>query len=648
MRTLGIDIETFSDEDLSKVGVYKYTESPNFKIQLFSYSVDEAQAVLVDLESGETLPAEIEYALVDESVEKWAFNAQFERVALSRYLNLPDGEFLDPAQWRCSMVLSSAYGLPMSLKAVGEVLELDKKKLDTGTRLINLFAKPRKATKKDPRTVNSPADLPDEWELYKTYNLRDVDTETEIRTRLLEMGTPKDLWKDYALDQRINDYGIKIDKPFVKSALKLKDLHAERAKKQMQEITRLENPNSVKQLTEWLTEQGETVTSLAKGAVEDLIDTTENEKVKEVLTIRQGASKTSLKKYETMLNASGFGDKARGMTQFYGAGRTGRFAGRLVQLQNLPQNHLDPLEFYRQLVQYENIEVMEYLGNPAQELSELIRTAFIPSRDKFIVSDFSAIEARVVAWIAGEQWRQDTFAKNGDIYCASASQMFNVPVEKHGVNGHLRQKGKIAELALGYGGGVNALKAMGGEKMGLTQIEMEEIVSHWREASPAIKSLWKNVENAIMRVVKCKVKTARSNSLTFNMRHDRLFIKLPSGREICYVEPRIVENRFGGEGLAYMGKDGTSGKWTLIESFGGKFVENIIQAIARDVLIYSMHNLEQNGYKIVAHVHDEAIIDAYDSDKVDDVVNIMSQTPEWANGLILNADGYECPYYQKD
>jgi len=646
MKNLEIDIETYSSVNLQKSGVYRYVEADDFEILLFGYSIDGGEVTVVDLAKGERIPQKILDALTDEEVTKWAFNAQFERVCLSRYLGYPYGEYLSPSLWKCSMVWSAYMGLPLSLVGVGAVLGLEKQKLIEGKDLIRYFCVPCTPTKTNGgRTRNLPSDDEEKWQRFKEYNKRDVETEIEIQQRLSKFPVPDEIWSEYHLDQAINDRGIKVDMDFVKQAIAMDEISRTKLMNQMQEITELDNPNSVQQMKDWLSENGLETDTLGKKAVAELLKDAP-EHLAEVLKLRQQLAKSSVKKYTAMENAVCADSRARGMFQFYGANRTGRFAGRLVQLQNLPQNHISDLKEARGIVKSGNFEALEMLYEDIPDtLSQLIRTAFVPENGcKFIVADFSAIEARVLSWLAGEEWRNEVFANGGDIYCASASQMFNVPVEKHGVNGHLRQKGKIAELALGYGGSVGALKAMGALEMGLEEEELKPLVNAWRQANPYIVKFWWDVDRAAKKCIKEK-QSQETQNIKFHYRSGMLFIVLPSGRQLAYVKPQIGENIFGGESVTYEGVGATK-KWDRLESYGPKFAENIVQAISRDILMVAMQTL--STCRIVAHVHDEVIIEADPSMSLDMVCQQMSKVSPWAKGLILDADGYECEFYKKD
>lgn len=646
MKYINIDLETFSSVNLAKSGVYRYAEAKDFEILLFGYSIDGGAPRVIDLANGEQLPYEVLSAITDPAVLKWAFNAQFERVCLSRYLNLPAGRYLDPSSWRCTMVWAATLGLPLSLEGVGAVLGLEKQKLREGKDLIRYFCTPAKQ-KDGTLCRHLPADDPQRWKAFKAYNLRDVETEMEIQKRLSKFPVPDAEWGNYLLDQQINDRGILLDRRLVKQAIACDVSFKENNMALARRITGLENPNSPMQLKEWLSQNGIITESLSKDTVLSLLETADN-KAKQALMLRRELAKSSVKKYTAMETVLGSDSRARGLIQFYGANRTGRYSGRLIQVQNLPQNHLPDLEQARTLIRQGNFEAVELLyPSVSTVLSELIRTAFIPKPGcRFYVADFSAIEARVIAWLAGERWRQQVFADGGDIYCASASQMFHVPVEKHGINGHLRQKGKIAELALGYGGSVGALKAMGALQMGLAEEELKPLVDAWRQANPQIVQLWWAVDRAVKDCVKQKTMT-QTHGIRFMYQSGILFIILPSGRRLAYVKPRMGENKFGGEAVTYEGV-GTAKKWERIESYGPKFVENIMQAIARDILAEAMLRLDKAGYKIVMHVHDEVVIEAPMASSLEDICFIMGQTPVWAGGLLLRADGYVCDFYRKD
>ena len=656
IKTLAFDLETYSSVDLSKSGVYRYTESPDFEILLFGYSVNGGSVQVIDIASGEAIPPAILTALTDDSILKYAHNANFERVCISRYLSslgVPFGSpsascprYLNPVSWRCTMVWSAYLGLPLSLAGVGEVLGLEKKKLTEGRELIRYFCQPCLPTKTNGgRTRNRPQDAPEKWKDFKRYNLRDVETEMEIKERLSLFPVPEQVWEEYHIDQEINDRGVRLDMDLVHAAIDMDTRSRNELTEAMKRITALENPNSVQQMKQWLSDHGIETESLDKKAVAELLKSAP-EKLREVLSLRQQLAKSSVRKYQAMENTVCADGRARGMFQFFGAARTGRFSGRNIQLQNLPQTHLPDLTAARALVRTGNFEAVKFLYEDVPDtLSQLIRTAFIPREGThFMVADFSAIEARVIAWYAGEIWRQKVFEKGGDIYCASASQMFKVPVEKHGINGHLRQKGKIAELALGYGGSVGALKAMGAIEMGLTEDELLPLVDAWRQSNPRIVEFWWSIDRAITEAVRYK-HTTTEYGLTFSCESGMLFIKLPSGRKLSYVKPRIGINKFGSECITYEGL-GTTKKWERLDSYGPKFVENIVQATARDILCYAMKTLRHCS--IVMHIHDELVIEADLHMSLDAVCEQMSRTPPWAKGLLLRADGFTTEFYKKE
>lgn len=654
MKTLSIDLETYSSVDLGKSSVYRYVESPDFDILLFGYCIDGCPVQVVDLAQGEQIPPEIIDALSDERVHKWAFNANFERVCLSEWLrqnsyplhnehySTPDDPcmgYLDPVGWHCTMVWSAYLGLPLSLKDVGAALGLDKQKLTEGKDLIKYFCVPGKDGQR-----HLPADAPDKWSIFKAYNLRDVETEMGIQERLRKYPVPDAVWDQYHLDQQINDRGIAVDMALVCSAISIDERSREDLTAKLKELTMLDNPNSVQQMKDWLADNGLETETLGKKQVTELLKTAP-EPLRSVLVLRQQLAKSSVKKYQAMEATVCADGRVRGCFQFYGA-RTGRWAGRNIQLQNLPQNKMPDLEQARAIVRagdYDGVRML-YDSTP-DALSQLIRTAFVPrSGHTFFVADFSAIEARVIAWLAGEDWRQRVFADGKDIYCASASQMFGVPVEKHGINGHLRQKGKIAELALGYGGSVGALKAMGALEMGLQEKELKPLVDAWRTANPMIVKLWWAVDDAVMTVIRMKSST-ETHGIRFTCQSGMLFITLPSGRQLSYVKPRIGENQFGSPAATYMGLSAAR-QWDRLESYGPKFVENIVQAISRDVLCCAMQTLR--CCSIVAHVHDELIIEADPRMSLEAVCEQMGRTPPWAPGLRLRADGYATDFYKKD
>ena len=658
INMITIDIETKSDKDISKCGVYAYTDTPYFDILLFAYSIDGQPVQVVDMANGEEIPENVLVALVDENVIKRAFNVNFERVCLSKYLrkNYPQyfqsysidedtvGDFLNPESWHCSMIHARTLGLPSSLAEVGKVLGIEQQKMTEGKTLIKFFCVPYDTIDGVPQFHN-PKDYPDKWEIFKAYNKRDVEAELEIDRKLSRFPVPDFIWQEFYLDQEINDRGILVDMQLADKAICLDAEAKEELTTEMQRLTGVENPNSVYQLLGWLETQGYKSDSLGKTQVQELIKTAK-EPVKSVLQMRLQLSKSSVKKYTAMKNTACSDNRARGMFSFYGASRTGRWAGRNVQLQNLPQNHLPDLTEARELVKYSSFEDIQMLYDDVPDtLSQLIRTAFIPRQGmKFIVADFSAIEARVIAWLAGEEWRMKAFANGEDIYCASASKMFGVPVVKHGENGHLRQKGKISELACGFGGSVGAMKAMGADSLGLSDTELKQIVTDWREASPHITELWWAVDRAVKKAVKEKTAT-KTHGLLFSYEAGFLFIRLPSGRRLAYAKPYIGKNKFGGESVTYMGINAQK-KWDRLESYGPKFVENCVQGIARDLLMYSMQTLSQHF--IVGHIHDEMIIECPKDTKLDEICQQMARTPDWAKGLLLRADGYECSFYKKD
>lgn len=681
MKNLSIDIESYSSVNLAKSGVYRYAEAPDFEVLLFGYSADGAPVQVVDLAAGETLPTDVRSALTNPAVTKWAFNAQFERVCLSRYLGYPTGQYLDPSSWHCTMVWAATLGLPLSLEGVGAVLGLEKQKLKEGKDLIRYFCTPAK-TRDGSLIRHFPTDAPEKWSLFKAYNLRDVETEMSIQQKLSKFPVTESEWRNYTLDQQINDRGIMLDRTLVTQAIRCDERFKRTHMEQARSVTGLDNPNSPAQLKTWLAEKGVEADSLSKAAVAEMLEKYRGPRqvdrlvgerrssemtelsaldgsegyaacndageVELALSLRQELAKSSVKKYTAMQTVVGSDDRARGLIQFYGANRTGRYAGRLIQVQNLPQNHLPDLDTARALVRSGNTDAVEMLYDSVPlVLSELVRTAFVPKPGcRFYVADFSAIEARVIAWIAGEHWRQEVFAKGGDIYCASASQMFHVPVEKHGVNGHLRQKGKIAELALGYGGSVGALKAMGALNYGLQEEELKPLVDAWRLSNPHITKFWWDVDKAASICVRERTAT-ETHGIRFYYQSGMMFVVLPSGRRLVYVKPKMGLNRFGNESVTYEGV-GEQKKWLRLESYGPKFVENIVQATARDILAEAMLRLNAAGYRIVMHVHDEVVIEAPLDTSLEDICSVMGQTPTWASGLLLRADGYVCDYYKKD
>ena len=660
MKELSIDLETYSDVDISKSGAYKYAESDNFEILLFGVSVDNDPVVVYDLTAGDEIPTEILAALSDENVTKWAFNASFERVCLSNWLRKhhpeyfktyksegdPVQNYLDPTSWKCTLVWSAYMGLPLSLEGVGAVLKLQDQKMKEGKDLIKYFCCPCKPTKVNGgRTRNLPEHAPDKWEIFKAYNRRDVEVELAIKQKLLKFPVPDTVWSEYHIDQEINDRGIMLDMDMVENAIAFDEKSKSSLMISMQNITNLDNPNSVAQMKQWLSENGIETESLGKKDVAGLIKETDGD-ITAALKLRLQLAKSSVKKYQAMQNAVCKDGRAHGMFQFYGANRSGRWAGRLIQLQNLPQNHMPDLEEARELVRIGDYDTLDMLYDDIPDtLSQLIRTAFIARPGyKFIVSDYSAIEARVLAHLAGKAWRSKVFAEGKDIYCASASQMFGVPVEKHGVNSHLRQKGKIAELALGYGGSVGALKSMGALEMGLTEEELQPLVDSWRTSNPMITAFWWDVDKAVKTTIKQRVPT-EVRGIKFIYKSGMLFIKLPSGRSLSYVKPKIGENRFGSESVTYEGV-GSTKKWERIESYGPKFVENIVQAVSRDLLCYAMHNL--SNQQICGHVHDELIIECPENTTVNSITSVMGKSPDWMKDILIRGDGYDTKFYKKD
>ncbi|KUO64732.1 MAG: XRE family transcriptional regulator [Gracilibacter sp. BRH_c7a] len=660
IKTLSLDLETYSDVDLGKCGAYRYAESPSFEVLLLGYAINGGDVQVIDLALGEIVPEEILNALVDDNITKWAFNASFERVCLSYWLrkhypdkfnsySIPEDSvkgYLNPSSWRCCMIWSAYMGLPLSLEGVGTVLKLGEQKLKEGKDLIKYFCVPCKPTKVNGgRTRNLPVHDMEKWSLFKKYNIRDVEVEQAVKKRLESYPVPEFVWDEYHLDQEINDRGILLDMGVVKNAIIFDEKSKEELTAAMKELTNLDNPNSVVQVKQWLCDNGVETESLGKKDVAALIKTSPEDQ-RDVLLLRQQLAKSSVKKYQSMQNTVCLDGRARGMFQYYGASRSGRWAGRHIQLQNLPQNHIPDLEDARSLVKLGDYDAVKLLYEDVPDtLSQLIRTAFVPrSGYKFIVCDFSAIEARVLSFLAGEQWRLDVFESNGDIYCASASAMFHVPVEKHGVNSHLRQKGKIAELALGYGGSVGALKAMGALEMGLTEDELQPLVDSWRASNPKITKLWWDVDKNVKEAVRLRTH-AKTHGINFYYHKGMLFIELPSGRRLSYVKPKIEQNQFGGESVTYEGTGNTK-KWERIESYGPKFTENIVQAISRDILAYAMKTLRHCF--ICGHVHDELIIECSMDVSLKAVCEQMGRTPPWIKGLALRADGYETMFYKKD
>lgn len=649
MKKLSCDIETFSDVDLIRCGVYKYADSPNFEMLLFAYAVDDGDVHIIDIAGGEELPEKIIQAIKSDTVVKTAYNAQFERVCLSRYLKLPDGEYLNPQSWYCTAVQAAELALPLSLADVGSVLGLERQKMTEGKELIKYFCVPCKPTKSNGNcTRNRPCHDINKWETFKKYCMRDVDVERQIADKLKMYPISDEEYRLYVLDQIINDRGVLVDSELAEQAVKLNSIQTAVAVEQAYMITGLENPNSVTQLKQWLKEKGVEIESLSKKSVKSLADETDGD-VSEMLKLRLLMAKTSVKKYEAVIRSVCSDNRVHGMMRFCGANRTGRWSGNILQPQNLPQNHLPDLTLARDIVKDGDFEMLDMMfGNVPNVLSELIRTVLIPKPNhRFIVADFSAIEARVLAWIAGEQWRIDTFKNGGDIYCASASKMFKVPVEKHGVNGELRQKGKISELACGYGGSVGALKNMGAVEMGVQENELQGLINDWRNANPHIVRFWYEVGNAAMKAIKEKT-TVPLGKLVFAYERGILFIRLPSGRRLSYIKPRIGTNRFGGDSITYMGINSAK-KWDRLETFGGKLTENIVQGTARDLLANALINAANAGYDTVFHVHDEIICEVPNGyGSVDELCKLMCIKPEWADGLPLNADGFECEYYKKE
>ncbi|MEW6955371.1 DNA polymerase [Trueperella pyogenes] len=648
MKHLSLDLETFSPTDLTKAGVYRYAEDPAFEIVLFGYSVDGAPARVIDLASGEQIPEEILLVLTDAGVVKSAFNAAFERVCLSSFLRrhhprLLENGFLDPSQWRCTMVWAASLGLPMSLDGVAKALHLDAQKDQAGKRLIRRFSVP---SKDGGRVL--PSQDPVAWMEFISYNAMDVDVEVALNRRLAKHPMPESEWATYALDQRINDRGVRIDTLLAANAVTADTTHRDACLARAQQLTGLENPNSPLQLKEWLADRGCQLETLTKAEVEQALTPATGD-VAEVLKLRQDLARSSVKKYQAMLSVAGGDERARGLIQYMGAGRTGRFAGRLIQVQNLPRNHMNDLATARALLRDGDSQTLELLYDPLPDtLSQLIRTAFIPSRGcRFIVADFSAIEARVIAWLAGETWRLELFSRGGDIYCQSATHMFGVPVSKHGPNTELRQKGKIAELACGFGGSVGALKNMGALNMGLAEEDLPGLVDAWRQANPNIVSLWWDIEAAAMQTITTH-QAARVGRIRMRYTSGCLFVRLPSGRELAYPRARGGQNKFGRDSIVFDGVDQTR-KWGPVETYGGKLTENIVQATARDLLVHAMHTIDAAGHKIVMHIHDEAVIDEpAGGASVDEIVALMTEAPSWADGLPLDADGYECGFYMKD
>ena len=650
IQNLSIDLETRSSVDIVKSSVYRYAESDDFDILLFGVSVNHGPITVYDLLQGDTVPAEILKALTDDTVEKWAYNSSFERVCLSVWLrrkhpeffsSYGDGQYLDPSAWKCSLVLGIYNGLPLGLEKVGAVLGFEEQKLKEGKELIRFFCTPSRTSG---RAWNLPEHAPEKWDLFKRYNERDVQVELQIQKRLSKYPVPDFVWEEYHQDQMINDRGIRIDRELVKEAIRIDAITKADLTEKLKRLTGLDNPNSVVQLKQYLADHGVEVDSLGKKEAVELIKTVPDD-IKEVLSLRLQIAKSSVKKYQAMETTVGNDDRCRGLFQFYGASRTGRWAGRLIQLQNLPQNHLEDLEQARELVRQGDYEMLNLLyPSVPGVLSELIRTAFVPKPGyKFIVSDFSAVEARALSYLAGEQWRMDVFHQGLDIYCQSAARMFHCVVEKHGQNSHLRQRGKIAELALGYGGSVGALTAIGAVTVGIPEEELKPLVDMWRKANPNIVRYWWDVDAAAKTAIRKQIPQSVGN-ICFETRSGMLFVTLPSGRKLAYVKPRLEENQYGSESITYMGTDQQK-RWSRIETYGPKLVENITQAICRDILAFAMKSLQE--YRIVAHVHDEVILEVPMETSLDSVCELMGRTPPWVPGLELRADGYECMFYQK-
>lgn len=650
IMNLSLDLETRSSADIGKCGVYKYAEDPDFDILLFGVSIDHGPVTVYDLACGVTVPEEILRALTDPAVMKSAYNSSFERVCLSCWLrrNRPDifnGTYLDPSSWQCTMVWGAYDGLPIGLEKIGAALGLEEQKLKEGKELVRYFCKPCKPTKANGgRCWNLPEHAPDKWELFKQYNLRDVQVELAIQDRLSKYPVPESVWSEYHQDQEINDRGIRIDQQLVRQALRIDEISKNDLTARLKELTGLQNPNSVMQLKQYLADHGIVVDSLGKKEAAEMIKTVPAD-VAKVLKLRLQIAKSSVSKYKAMINTVCADGRCHGLFQFLGASRTGRWAGRLIQLQNLPQNHLPDLEQARELVKQGDYEMLNLLYDSVPGvLSELIRTAFIPENGKkFIVSDYSAVEARCLSYLAGQEWRIEVFHEGRDIYCESASRMFHVPVVKNGVNGHLRQRGKVAELALGYGGSTGALVAMGATAMGIPEDELKPLVDAWRDANPKIVEYWWAIDRAAKTAIRLRI-PQRVGNVHFEMRSGALFVTLPSGRQLVYVKPRLEENQFGGESITYYGSD-TQKHWCRVESYGPKIVENVTQAVCRDLLAYAMQNLRK--YRIVAHIHDEVVLEVPVETSLDTVCEIMGRTPPWLPGIELRADGFEAQFYQK-
>ena len=645
MKYINFDLETYSSCDLAECGTYKYAEADDFEILLFGYSVDGGEVYVVDLAQGEPIPGEIMTAFTDKNVLKHVYNAQFERICISKWLGLPTGRYLDPQSWRCTMIWSAYMGLPFALEKTRAVLGLEKQKLTEGKDLIRYFSKPCNPTvANDGRTRNLPVHAPDKWLAFKEYNRRDVEAEMAIQQKLMKFPVPENIWDEYILDQEINDRGVALDMEFVRQAIRIDKHSRTELTRLMRDITELDNPNSVAQIKQWLAERGLETDTLDKNAVTELLKDAP-EPLGRVLELRQSLAKSSVKKYTAMENAACADGRARGMFQFYGANRTGRWAGKIIQLQNLPQNRVPDLEQARDLIRDGYFAALELLYDSVPGvLSELIRTAFVPkSGFKFIVVDFSSIEAMVIAWLAGEKWKMDVFAGDGKIYEATAARMFGVPIDTVTKGSLLRQKAKQTELACGYGGSVGALKAMGALEMGITEDELKPLVNAWRATNPNIVRLWWDVDRAAKTAVEERTST-QTHGIWFAYQSGFLFITLPSGRRLAYVKPRIENNHLGGESVTYEGT-GITKNWERIESYGPKFVENIVQATSRDILCYAMRNLRR--YSIVMHIHDEVVIEVPPDVSLEEVRRLMSETPPWAKGLPLRADGFDCDYYKK-
>lgn len=657
MRTLAIDIETYSPEPIASTGVYKYAEHPDFDILLFAYSIDDNPVHVVDLAQGERLPDDVLEAIYNPAVTKYAYNANFERVCLTHWLrkneSFPPDKYLDPRGWHCTMIWASALGLPRSLKDVGHALGLEQQKMREGQALIRLFCTPQKPRGSQAglfdTTRTMPTDQPDKWAAFIEYCRRDVEVETQIRHRLTNYPLPNWVWAQYVDDQHINDRGIHVDTTLAAAAIKADTSHRDTCLTEARRITGLDNPNSPIQLQTWLASRDCHLPSMAKADVADALDTATGN-VRRVLELRQELSRSSVKKYQAMLNATCADGRAHGLLQFYGAGRTGRWAGRLIQVQNLPRNYLDDLDTARALIRDGHGDTVEALYDSLPDtLSQLIRTAFTPQPGRarrFIVADYSAIEARVLAWLAGQDDTLQAFRDGKDLYCATASAMFGVPVEKHGPNAELRQKGKIAVLACGYQGGVGAIRTMGGQRMGMTEQEMQHTVDAWRNANTNITQLWWDIDTAAKQAITTGA-PQQVRSIRLHTNGGILFITLPSGRALAYPGAGIGTNRFGGESITFYGP-GLGGKFAQQETYGGKLVENITQAVARDLLAHAIGLLENAGHRTVMHIHDEVVVEAPDTTTITEVCDLMARNPTWAPDIPLTADGYECTSYRKD